>query len=160
MRFCQDHWDALRQRISDRGLDHLVARGGAAAGRQMKDQLESGEVALRNFDPLMSAHWAIANNVMDVVSRAGGSPLYLMSADDVPEDPVDPVMIARARTRGLEVESGLTWPRCPLCYLNLAHKLTCSDRRCILDIEHGYDWMLDRAADDAKQKAGELERAA
>lgn len=157
MRFCEEHWDALRERISARGLDHLVAADAPVAARQMKDQVESGEVSLRNFDPLMAAHWAIVNNAMDTISRAGGNALYLMSGDETPEDPVDEAQLSIARELGVEVVDGLTWPRCPVCYLNLAHKLSCGG--CSLDQERGFDWMLDRAADDAKAKADELRSA-
>lgn len=145
MKFCQDHWDALRAKIEERGLAGLVAPSGVIAAEQQKDQFEralSGEqeATPANFDPLMSAHWAIASNAMSTIS-----PLYLMADGD--EDPVEGF--------GQKGE-GRTWPRCPLCYLNLAHELTCKDARCTLDEKRGYDWMLDRAADEAKDKAVEL----
>lgn len=140
MRFCQDHWDRLRAKIADRGIAHLIAPDGETAVAQVKDQLERSVTPV-NFDPLMHAHWAIVDNAMTTVKRAGGSPLYLMTSG--PEDPVD----------GHE---GRTWPRCPLCYINLAHEISCTDERCTLDQERGYDWMLDRAADEAKAQAERL----
>jgi hypothetical protein len=51
----------------------------------------------------------------------------------------------------------LTWPRCPLCYIGIAHELTCTETRCTLPMVDGYAWMLDRAADDAKAEAARLE---
>jgi hypothetical protein len=79
---------------------------------------------------------------MDYVGRAGGNPLYLMMADG-PEDPVEGYGDAYA---------GRTWPRCPLCYLGLAHEVSCTDERCELPKVNGYDWMIDRAADDAAER--------
>lgn len=150
MKFCQDHWDRLRAEISKRGLDDLVADDAALVARRMESELETGATTLANFDPLMSAHWAIANNAMEYISRAGGSPLYLLAGEEVPEDPVEGY--------GPEYE-GRTWPRCPLCYLNLAHEMSCSDPRCRLDRKRGFDWMVVRAADDSRQRADELLKA-
>lgn len=144
MRFCQDHWDRLRAAIDERGLSHLIAPDGETAVAQIKQELEQGPSAV-TFDPLMSAHWAIVSNAMDTITRAGASPLYLMTAG--PEDPVEGYGPAG---------DGRTWPRCPLCYLNLAHELTCKDPRCTLPKVGGYDWMIERAADDQAQRAAEL----
>lgn len=140
MKFCQDHWDRLRALIVDRGMDGLVARGGADATRRMIDELQAGRNT-DNFDPLMAAHWAIANNAMEHIARAGGNPLYLMG-----EGPEDPCV-----GYGAENE-GRTWPRCPLCYINLVHELTCKGGGCTLPRKGGYDWMLERAADDARDQ--------
>jgi hypothetical protein len=135
MKFCQKHWDTLRQKIADRGLDHLVAQGGPMATAQMADQIKTREVTRDNFDPLMAAHWAIVGNAMEMLSRAGIDPLYLLgdgrSAPDGRND-------------------------CPLCELNYLHKTGCTDPRCVLDKEAGYDWMLDRAADDSLDQARDL----
>ncbi len=138
MRFCQPHWDALRAKIDERGLSHLVAGSGEIAAEQIADQLDRDEITAANFDPLMSAHFAILNNVLDQIKRGAGSAqasrvfFYLM-ADDAPEDPVEGYP-------GLE---GRTWPRCPLGYITLVHRATCTDSRCILDRERGFDYMLE-----------------
>lgn len=155
MKFCDNHWGLLRRQISAKGIDHLVAQNGQSAARMMKDQLETEEVTIKNFDPLMSAYWAICSNVLESLTRAGSQASigYLMSHPDDPEDQIDIVMRVRLKQAGINTE---TWPRCPLCYLNLAHAATCTDRKCVLDRERGYDWMLERAADDAKRKADEL----
>lgn len=148
MKFCQDHWDRLRAAIADRGLDGLVARGGAEAVRRQVDELKSGRSA-DTFDPLMSAHWAIASNASDYIGRAGGNPLYLMF--DGPEDPVTDY--------GPEHE-GRTWPRCPLCYINMVHELTCKEGACTLPRLGGFDWMIERAADDARDNWRKLSAGA
>jgi hypothetical protein len=49
---------------------------------------------------------------------------------------------------------GRTWPKCSLCYLNLAHELTCTG--CDLPKINGFDYMLDRAADDSLAQAKKL----
>lgn len=153
MKFCDDHWERLRAAIDDRGLGDLVAQSGERAERNLASEIEQG-VSLVNFDPLMSAHWAIVSNAMATIGRAGASPVYLMAGEDVPEDPIDPTQVSHPdRVRGR------SWPRCPLCYLNVAHELTCTDSRCELDEVGGYDWMIDRAADEAKTKADALRTA-
>lgn len=61
MNVCQPHWDELRGAIDDRGLSHLVAKDGVAAARNLEAQLQ-GTDAEENYDPLMSAYWAIMAN--------------------------------------------------------------------------------------------------
>lgn len=149
MRFCQDHWDRMRAAIAERDLNSLIAPDGKTAAMQLVQQAETGDVTPTDFDPLMHAHWAIVNNVFSQMDQAGASPLYLMAGHETPEDPVN------TEAYGMEFD-GRTWPRCPLCYLNLAHELSCKDARCTLDQERGYDWMIERAADDQAARAREL----
>lgn len=144
MNMCPDHWDRLREKIKERGLDHLVASSGELAAAQVSSQFEVGEATPTNFDPLMSAFWAIGSNTMETIRQAGMNPLYLLTQG--PEDSLE----------GFPGYEGRTWPRCGLCYLGLAHEVTCKDERCELPKQDGYAWMLDRAADDAKEKAIEL----
>lgn len=146
MKFCQQHWDTIRKAIDERALSGLVAKDGATAVAQMASQLQVGSEQADNFDPLMAAHWAIVNNVMSMLNRAGMNPLYLLSAGD--EEKCD----GRYGPR----YEGRPWPRCPLCYLNLAHEVSCTDAECTLDKERGYDWMVERAADDSLTRAREL----
>jgi len=146
MQFCLDHWNLLKQRIDDRGLTHLIAKDGHVAAEQAATQIQEAGVTAQTFDPLMSAQWAISGNVMDFLHRSGMNPLYLMSGGE--EDKCD-------GTYGPQYE-GRPWPRCPLCYINFAHEVSCKDLECTLDKVRGYDWMLDRAADDALKQAREL----
>lgn len=145
MQFCEDHWSRLREAIEKRGMTDLVAVGGRRAAARTQRELEQGEVTLATFDPLMSAHWAIASNALGMLRQAGHPEmaLYLMGAG--PDDPVDPEVYPEA--------NGRTWPRCPLCYLGLAHELTCDGdpTRCKLPKVDGYAWMIDRAADEADE---------
>lgn len=176
MKFCQDHWDRLRARIEDRGLSHLIAPDGITAAAQIADQLERAVDRLEggailpargdldetvtpvNFDPLMSAHWAITANVM---KQLGPDGMYLMGGgDEGDEDPIDFGLYANGNATRQRMEAAgvpATWSRCPLCYIGLAHELSCTETRCTLPVVDGYAWMLDRAADDAATAASELQ---
>lgn len=145
MRFCDDHWARLREAITAQGLDDLIAPTGERAAANIRAELEGEPPTLRTFDPLMGAHWAIVNNVSATIGHAT---LYLLGADELPEDPVDPEVYPAA--------GGRTWPRCPLCYLNLAHELTCTDPSCLLDRVAGYDVWIERAAADMRAEADRL----
>jgi hypothetical protein len=79
MKFCQPHWDRLRKEIDDRGLTHLVAGDGEKATASMVRELE-GHPEPADYDPLMSAHWAIMTNAL----KMGG--LYLMGQDENGKD--------------------------------------------------------------------------
>lgn len=158
MNMCQDHWDRLREKITERGLAHLVAKDGATAAAQVADQLRRGDdtPTVTNFDPLMGAFWAIGSNVMNML---GPSSLYLLASRDAPEEPIDFGQYrngeaTRARMAMLGISP--TWPRCGLCYAGLAHELTCAEEGCTLPKVDGYAWMLDRAADDALAEARRL----
>lgn len=144
MRFCQEHWDPLREAIDERGLMGFVPDNGEQAMKQMVDEMETGTTTVDNFDPLMGAHWAIATNAMKILGEQGGpqAVMYLMAGPDVPEDPV----------KGYDGYEGRTWPRCPLCYLNLAHEVSCNGEGCTLDKERGFDWMIGRAADEQLER--------
>ena len=122
------HWNALKKAIDDRGLSGFVAKDGKVAVQQMIQQIESSQETKGNFDPLMAAHWAIAGNAMDYLGRAGGPGAAL-------------------RMLGGDI--------CPVCELNEAHRQTCTDPKCRLDKERGYDWMIDRAAEDSLERARE-----
>lgn len=149
MQSCQKHWDALRKALEDRGLDKLVPQGGEEAASRQLDQLQSARVTRDNFDPLMGAFWAIAGNCSERISRAGGNPLYLLA--DGPEDPVDVGVYPTA--------AGRTWPKCPLCYVSMVHELTCDGGACKLPKVDGYDWMIERAAEEQLEKARALKLA-
>lgn len=63
MKFCQDHWDRLRDKVTGAGLSALVADSGEDIARKMASEQADGRT-IDNYDPLMSAHWAIVNNLM------------------------------------------------------------------------------------------------
>lgn len=140
MRFCQAHWEKLRSAIDDRKLTPFIAKNGQTAIMQLAKQLD-GDDGKATFDPLMSAHWAITNNVMSFLDHGGLNSLYLMI--EGPEDPIT----------GYPGHEGETWPRCPICYINVAHELSCTHPSCKLDKKGGYDWMIVRAADESLERA-------
>lgn len=147
MKFCETHWAALRTAIATRGLAGYVAKNGHVAARQLAKQLQAGAESKETFDAVMSAHWAIVGNAFGLLKQAGADPAYLLN-ELTPEDPID---VAQAG----EQFAGRTWPRCPVCCLNVAHEVTCTNPRCSIDRKLGYDWMIDRAADDSLAQARE-----
>jgi hypothetical protein len=144
----------MRAAIADRGLEPLVSIGGKSVAEKMIDELNTRDTTLDDYDPLMGMHWAIAGNVMDLLGQSAG---YLLFGDgETPEDPID---VSQIKDRTLrEKFAGKTWSRCPLCYINVAHEISCRESRCRLARVDGYDWMIARAADDAKAKVDELMR--
>jgi hypothetical protein len=146
MNFCQNHWDMLKSAIKERGLWDLVAPDGETAAAQLKHQVENQQATKTNYDPLMSAMFAISANSADLVRNMGGNALYVMARISEEEAPVE----------GFPGYEGRTWPFCPLCHVNLAHEIFCDDPDCPLDKEHGYDDWINRAADDQVEAAKEL----
>lgn len=133
MKFCQSHWEKLRAAIKARGIWDLVAKDGVEALQQAKEELDGKSKNLENFDPLMSAHWAICNNAMATLSKIGSNPLSLLCSD--PEHP--------------------EW-ECPICYLNFLsaeHDRTCTDPTCTKKKGQTFDEWIDKAADGAAQVA-------
>lgn len=147
MNWCQPHWTGLREAIEARpGLGDLIAADGKRAMENTKRELEGQAVTLATFDPLMSSFWAINSNATRIIgeSTGSGAVFYLLGEGD--EDVVDPERYPRA--------DGRTWPRCPLCYLGLAHELTCDG--CEMPKVDGFAWMIDRAADEAVKTLEQL----
>lgn len=126
----------------------LVATSGEAAAKNTLDELKNN-TTLDNFDPLMSMHWNICSNVME---KLGQSALYLLSGG--PEDPIDLARIPDPATR--ERYTGRTWPRCPLCYINIAHEFQCADPACTLSRVDGYDVAIEWSADGAQELLKDL----
>ncbi|MFN3387483.1 MAG: hypothetical protein ACK40O_01015 [Allosphingosinicella sp.] len=81
MKYCQEHWDALVAAVQARGMWHLVAQGGEAAAEAMVRELE-GRAAPGDWDPLMSAHWAIAGRVGDNLANSQGPGAALAAIGD------------------------------------------------------------------------------
>lgn len=136
MKMCQNHWDKLRQAIIARGLGDLIAASGQEALQQAKEELEGKPKNRQNFDPLMSAHWAICGNAMGLLKDIGANPLVLMTSD--PEHPEH---------------------ECPLCYLNFLsaeHDRTCTDPNCPKQRGMNFEAWIDKAADGAAEIAKDL----
>ena len=72
MKMCDQHWTELRHAIAVRGLNDFVAAGGGELLERIKGELEDKPQTKRNFDPLLSANFALMSNAI----RGGG--LYLL----------------------------------------------------------------------------------
>ena len=147
MKFCQRHWDLMRAAVESRGMTPLVADSGASAAANFVDEFEHG-LTIDNFDPLMAMHWNIATNLLDKLGSSAG---YLMfGGEDTPEDPIDVERLADAKLKAKY--RGKTWPRCPICYANIAHEFTCRETKCMLAQVDGYDACIEWSADAIRQK--------
>lgn len=69
MKFCMDHWTALRAAIEARGLSALVADTSEEVASKMVSETTSGP-SIDNFDPLMGAHMAIVSNAIGLAGLA------------------------------------------------------------------------------------------
>jgi hypothetical protein len=69
MKWCQKHWDALRDGVKARGLEQFGAQDG-------REALENEVLALKGagsaFDPLMGSHWQLRSEVLDNVAKSQG----------------------------------------------------------------------------------------
>lgn len=151
MQFCQRHWSMMRAAVEARGMSPLVASNGAEAIENIIDEPKAGSTT-DNFDPLMAMHWNIATNLMDKLGQSAG---YLMfGGPDTPEDPIDVARLSDPALR--EKYAGKTWPRCPICYANIAHEFTCREAACMLTRVDGWDVCIEWAADAIKQQFDQL----
>lgn len=64
MKICDSHWQQLRQAITDRGLAGFISKDGEHATENMVAQLQ-GTNTKENYDPLMSATFAIWGNALE-----------------------------------------------------------------------------------------------
>lgn len=143
MQFCLRHWEMMRAAVEARGMTPLVAENGKSAVNNVVDELQSG-MSLDNFDPLMAMHWNISGNLMD---KLGPSALYLLGSGEEDVIDVDQIADAELKTK----YAGKTWPRCPICYINIAHEFSCGDSRCTLTKADGYDICIEWSADSVKE---------
>ena len=131
MKMCQDHWDGLRVRLADRGLMALVAEDGKQAVGNLLREVKEG-VNLDNYDPLMSAHWALVGNCDDFLRSFGQAPTMLVPPDDEHPEGWCPLCYLKAFVASARGEDGIC---------------TCGCGQPVPDPE-GYEEWLDRAADD------------
>lgn len=69
MKFCQPHWDQLREAIKARGMFHLVANSGEEAANRLKKQADGQAVVP---DPLMEAHMMILQRAISFMPHIIG----------------------------------------------------------------------------------------
>lgn len=91
MKFCQPHWNALRDAIERRGLSHLIAKSGEDAAKRAVAELK-GTATDHTLDPLMAAHWMIVGKVTERVGLAlyGGDFCPVCEGIKTNEGVVDP----------------------------------------------------------------------
>ena len=131
MKFCQSHWDDLRAAIDAVGLGAWVPDDGERAMRNQVELMAGAEPTVDNFDPLMSAHWAIASNMISACRENGDNALAMVL---------------------------LGGPVCPLCLGNqmISGQGPYATTRDLLDIlaagtvRGGYDWWIATAARDQR----------
>lgn len=133
MQFCDDHWQRLREKIKEHGLEHLVIEDSETAAMQLRSGLEKGRYDRTNFCPLMAAHWAIITN------------LTILFHDSHNDDMLLVMMSQNAPFGG-----------CPLCTANDLHDRQCDSPTCPLDPVERFDYMLELAARDSEVNAREL----
>jgi hypothetical protein len=76
MKFCQTHWDQLKQAVKAKGLFDLVSTDGKEVMQKVVGELEGAKPTLENFDPLLAANNLIWANAI----KCGG--LYLLGRDE------------------------------------------------------------------------------
>ena len=75
-KWCQPHWDMLREAVFSKGMGHLVPKSGEAAARMLEDELKFGSRRdAEGFDPLMRGYWAISGRVLKASSNPFECPL-------------------------------------------------------------------------------------
>lgn len=63
MKMCQAHWDKLKAGITEEGLMKFVSNNGEQATEKIQQQA-MGDDSNATYDPLMSANFAIWNNLL------------------------------------------------------------------------------------------------
>jgi hypothetical protein len=91
-KICPEHWNQLREAIETRGMSHLIAKDGKVATDNVVASLQ-GIDTKENFDPLMSANFAILGNSVqcfgiDILGESAPCPLCLL--DKHVKECVDP----------------------------------------------------------------------
>jgi len=90
MQICKEHWNKIRARIKELGIDHLGAQNAEAALEQMQDQIEGNDDP-KNFDPLMSCNWMICHKALEL----GGLQLMCAKEDGSSSCPICEAWIHR-----------------------------------------------------------------
>jgi hypothetical protein len=81
VKWCRDHWDAIRKAVADRGMEHLAAPSAEQAHADFAAQLEGEE---ERFDPVMGSMWRLTHRVLENVSISQG-PAAVLSAFGDPD---------------------------------------------------------------------------
>jgi hypothetical protein len=77
MKICQRHWDQMRAKLKELGIDHLGAKTGQQAVTDLSAQIERGpgfEVPNDEWDPLMSMNFNFMSQALNVVGLRAMEP--------------------------------------------------------------------------------------
>lgn len=70
-RWCQPHWDMMREEVKARGMEPLVSGNGEIAAMKMVGELKEGlagnEEQREDFDPLLRVFWMIENRTIEMI---------------------------------------------------------------------------------------------
>lgn len=72
-KWCQPHWDMLREGVEEQGLSDLVSANGEIAVMKTAGELQGAD-DLSTFDPLMRCFWMIENRILDLAGLAAMHP--------------------------------------------------------------------------------------
>ena len=122
MKFCQTHWDKLKEAIREAGIYGFAASSSDQIAAKMVKEIDAG-ASKSTFDPLMNGYLAILSNALDAAG------LQVMGPNEDGSD------------------------RCPLCFMNEAHRALCKDGP---GCTFSYDPWIGFAARDQREKAVEL----
>lgn len=148
MKMCERHWAMMRAAVEARGMTPLVSDDGQSAVVKLVEEIQQG-LTMDTFDPLMAMNWNIMGNLMETL---GSASFYLLSSG--PEDLID---VAQLTESDLQAKyAGQTWPRCPICYANIAHEFSCREEKCMLSRVNGYDVCIEWSADAVKEQFDQL----
>lgn len=64
MRMCTKHWDALKARVNELDMGHLVSKNPEEAMERTVKELNKEEVPV---DPLMRSYWMITNRALEAI---------------------------------------------------------------------------------------------
>jgi len=98
VKFCDEHWERLKDAIRQAGLWSLVSEDGEHAARKLQSEMSDGST-VDNFDPLMAAHNLIFGCALEMIHTQYDQNLLMLMAGSA-EHP--------------------EWA-CPICALNWCH---------------------------------------
>lgn len=74
MKMCQEHWNMLKDEVTNQGLDKLVSANSDIAIMKLEAELKGEEDSKEIFDPLMRCNFIIMNRALELVGLQSMSP--------------------------------------------------------------------------------------
>lgn len=69
-KWCQAHWDMLREEVNAQGMGDMVSANGEIAAMRTVSELKGEADTKEMFDPLMRAFWMIENRLLEGLGAA------------------------------------------------------------------------------------------